>query len=130
MVERIFTSMDHKPITGDRIRLLDPVHEAAIVENLHALARSVVNELDIETLIRLDVRADDQGNLYVLETNPKPDLKAPTEDGVISIISAGLAQYGMSYDDLILSLLADKVDVLMSRRRGSIHHLLSLLEAN
>ncbi len=128
--ERIFTSMDHKPITGDRIRLLDPVHEASVVENLHALARSVVNELDIETLIRLDVRADDQGNLYVLETNPKPDLKAPTKDGVISIISAGLAQYGMSYDDLILSLLADKVDVLMSRRRGSIHHLLSLLEAN
>ena len=128
--EHIFTSMDKRPITVDRIRLLDPVEEAATIQNLHALAASVVTEMDIQTLIRLDVREDENGELLVLESNPKPDLKAPTEDGVINIISAGLGQYGMSYEDLIHSLLADKIDVLMSQHRGSIHHLLSLLNKN
>ena len=128
--EHIFTSMDKKPITADRIRLLDPVEDKAKIESLHSLASQVVNELDIQTLVRLDVREDADGNLYVLESNPKPDLKAPTKDGVISIISAGLNQYGMSYDDLIHSLFADKIDVLMSQHRGSIHHLLTLLEDN
>ena len=126
--ERIFTSMDKRPITNDRIRLLDPIHDEVIMKRLHNLARSVVTELDINTLVRLDVREDDEGHLFVLESNPKPDLKAPTKDGVTSLIYAGLEQYGMSYDDLIHSLLADQIDVLMSRHRGSIHHLLSLLE--
>ena len=128
--EHIFTSMDKKPITSDRIRLLDPSTDVQVIRRLHNLARSVMTELDINTLIRLDVREDDTGQLYVLESNPKPDLKAPTKDGVISIISAGLQQYGMTYDDLIHSLLADRIDILMSRHRGSIHHLLSLIENN
>ena len=126
--ERIFTSMDKRPITNDRIRLLDPTDDAVIMKRLHNLARSVVTELDINTLVRLDVREDNEGHLFILESNPKPDLKAPTKDGVTSLIYAGLEQYDMSYDDLIHSLLADQIDVLMSRHRGSIHHLLSLLE--
>ena len=81
----------------------------------------------METLVRLDVRADEDGNLFVLETNPKPDLKAPTEDGVTSLIAEGLAQCGMSYDDLILSLIADRVDLLLRERRGSAGHLVELL---
>ena len=128
--ENIFTSMDHKPITADRIRLLDPVKDRQVMTRLHNLARAVVTELDINTLIRLDVREDDAGNLFVLESNPKPDLKAPTRDGVTSIISASLDQYGMSYDDLIHSLLADQIDVLFSRHRGSVHHLLKHLDTN
>ena len=128
--EHIFTSMDKRPITNDRIRLLDPVDDLGIMKRLHNLARSVVTELDINSLIRLDVREDENGHLFVLESNPKPDLKAPTRDGVTSLIYAGLGQYDMSYDDLIHSLIADQIDILMSRHRGSIHHLLSLLESN
>ena len=97
---------------------------------MHSLAREVVDELNIETLVRLDVRADDAGDLFVLETNPKPDLKAPTNDGVTSLISIGLSGLGMTYDDLIMSLFADRVDALMSRWRGSDHHLLSHLSQN
>lgn len=34
----------------------------------------------------------------------------------------------MSYDDLALGLLADRLDMLFSQRRGSVHHLSRLLE--
>ncbi len=81
----------------------------------------------METLVRLDVRADDKGQLFVLETNPKPDLKAHTSDGVTSLIAEGLAECGMSYDDLILSLGADRVDLLLRQRCGSAGHLVNLL---
>ena len=128
--ERIFTSMDKSPITGDRVVSLDQKDDADIIEKLHSLAREVVDELNIETLVRLDVRADDAGDLFVLETNPKPDLKAPTNDGVTSLISIGLSGLGMTYDDLIMSLFADRVDALISRWRGSNHHLLSHLSQN
>ncbi len=125
--EHIFTSMDKSPITGERVVSVDPDKDYDIVAGLHSLARSVVDELNIETLVRLDVRADAAGDLFVLETNPKPDLKAPTEDGVTSLISIGLSSVGMTYDDLILSLFADRIDALMSRLRGSEHHLLTRL---
>ncbi len=122
--ERIFTSMDMRPITGERVRKLDPSQDADIIANLHSLAHAVVDELAIETLIRLDVRADATGKLFVLETNPKPDLKAPSKDGATSLIAAGLSGTGLSYDDLILSLLADRIDTLFSRWRGTDNHIL------
>ncbi|MGI9405280.1 MAG: hypothetical protein ACR2O4_02820 [Hyphomicrobiaceae bacterium] len=127
--ERIFTSMDKKPITGDRVRAMDPLEEAAVIAELDTLAYMTFDQLDLETLIRLDVRADESGCLHILEANPKPDLKAPTEDGVTSLIVEGLMNCGMSYDDLILSLLSDRVDVLFSKRRGSANTLLDLLTA-
>ncbi|MEO1020711.1 MAG: D-alanyl-alanine synthetase, partial [Pseudomonadota bacterium] len=128
--EPIFTSMDKKPITGDRIKLLDPVQDARIVADLLNLAVRVYDEMELTTLVRLDVRADDSGRLYVLETNPKPDLKAPAANGVVSIIAASLEQHGLTYDDLVYSLFADKVDVLMSKRRGSVRHLTDLITAS
>jgi D-alanine-D-alanine ligase len=123
--EKIFTSMDIRPITADRVRPLDPAHEADMIARLETLARDVYVEMSLETLVRLDVRADEQGRLYVLEANPKPDLKAPA-NGVTSIICAGLDQYGMDYDDLIYSLFADRIDLLFSRKRGSAERLLTL----
>ena len=60
--EKIFTSMDVKPITADRIRALDPKTEAVEIARLEALAREVFVELSLETLVRLDVRADQVGN--------------------------------------------------------------------
>ena len=125
--ERIFTSMDKRPITGKRVRQLDPVEDAEVIKELNELGRKVFTDLNMETLVRLDVRADEEGRLFVLETNPKPDLKAPTEDGVTSLIAEGLTQCGMSYDDLILSLIADRVDLLLRQRRGSAGHLVELL---
>lgn len=125
--ERIFTSMDQRPITTDRVRLLHPTGDRGIFEQLSALATRVYRELGIETLVRLDIRADDNGRLHVLEANPKPDLKAPQGDKT-SLVCAGLAAEGMSYDDLVLGILADRLDILFSQRRGSVHHLLQLLE--
>lgn len=125
--ERVFTSMDKKAITGERIRNLDPSKDNEQIVKLTELARRVSHELNLESLVRLDVRADANGKLHVLEANPKPDLKAPTVSGVISIVSAGAAQCGMSYDDLILSLIAHRVDTLLSKRSESVKHLLDLL---
>ncbi len=124
--EKIFTSMDVKPITGDRAAPLDPVRDAAVMEGLDDLAKRVFLELGVETFIRLDVRADEDGKLYVLEANPKPDLKAPTPE-VTSLVALGLPRLGMSYDDLIMSILADRLDVLLSERRGVANRLVRLL---
>ena len=124
--ERVFTSMDHRPITTNRIRPLDRTAEAELHGKLVDIGRRIYREFDIETLIRLDVRADDHGDLYVLEANPKPDLAAPVENRT-SIVCAGLKEEGMTYDDLILSLIADRVDVLFSERRAVVSHLTDLL---
>lgn len=124
--ERIFTSMDHRPITVDRIRLLTADNDRPLHDRIHALGRAVFEELDLETLIRLDLRADAAGRLYVLEANPKPDLAAPVAERT-SLVCAGLVDHGMSYDDLILGLLADRLDILFCQRRGSAHRLLELL---
>lgn len=124
--ERIFTSMDQRPITIDRVRLVTPEADGPLYDMLHGLGRAVFEELDLETLVRLDLRADENGRLFVLEANPKPDLAAPVGERT-SLVCAGLAGHRMSYDDLILGLLADRLDILFSRRRGSAHRLLELI---
>ena len=124
--EKIFTSMDVKPISGERARLLDPVKDAKVRGELEALALSVWRQLGIETLVRLDIRADANGKLHVLEANPKPDLKAPA-DGVTSLVSIGLGEFGMTYDDLVMSIFADRVDMLLSERRGTADRLIRLI---
>lgn len=125
--ERIFTSMDQRPITSARTRLLDPRTDGDTIDQLQDLARRVFEGFDLDTLIRLDVRADADGRLKVLEANPKPDLKEPAE-GVTSLVSIGLAAEGMTYDDLILSLFANRIDAAMRDR--TVHHaaLMRLIE--
>ena len=125
--EKIFTSMDIQPITSDRIRVLDPAVDAAVLGQLRELGRKVFVEMNLEALIRLDLRADSAGVLHVLEANPKPDLKQPTEQAT-SLVCAGLPAVGMNYDDLILSLFADRLDLLFSQRRGMVTHLTALLQ--
>jgi len=125
--EKIFVSMDVRPITSHRVNILDPNSDADIILRLKRLANEVFQEMDLETLIRLDVRMDAAGNLFVLEGNPKPDLKAPTPEKT-SLICASLANCGLSYEDLILSLLADRIDLYLSQRRGSITNLARLIE--
>ena len=125
--ERIFTSMDVRPITSDRFRSLDQ-RDVELVERMRRLACQVFREFNLSSLIRIDMRADENGKLCILEANPKPDLKQPAE-GVTSLIAAGLAESGMDYDDLILSLLADRLDYLFAHRRGTVQHLIDLLDS-
>lgn len=124
--ELIFTSMDAKPITTDRVGPLDPTVDAGVISELKAIARAVYNDMQLESVIRLDIRADDEGALHILEANPKPDLAAPNGQKT-SIVCTGLAEEGMSYDDLIYSMFADRVDLLFCKRRGSVTALAELV---
>ena len=125
--ERIATSMDQKALTASRFRLLDPATDAEVLRKLDQLAIKVFTYFNLSTLIRLDVRADADGELYILEANPKPDLKKP--DGqVISIVSMGLPILGMTYNDLIVSILANRLHQLFGVQRGYIRHIVDLLK--
>jgi D-alanine-D-alanine ligase len=124
--EKIFTSMDKRPITNARFKKLDPERDGALLQRLHRLACEIYREFNLSTLIRLDLRSDEHGNLHVLEANPKPDLKRPNES-VTSLISAGLSDCGMDYDDLVFSLIADRLDYLFTHRREAVGHILDLL---
>ncbi|MEG5162180.1 ATP-grasp domain-containing protein [Microcoleus sp. AT3-A2] len=123
--ERIFTSMDQKAITADRGRLMG-ADEPELKQKLIELARKIYWEFSLNSLVRIDVRSDADGSLYVLEANPKPDLKHPGEN-VTSLVALGLAEYGMSYNDLIFSLLADRLDYLLTQHIEIIPHIVDLL---
>ena len=125
--ERIFTSMDLRPINADRFRVLDSVGDAALIAQLEELARAIFLEFNLESIIRLDLRANVAGRLCILEANPKPDLKRPTNEAT-NLACAGLWAQNMDYDDLILSLLADRLDFLFNYRRRAIQHLTALTE--
>jgi D-alanine-D-alanine ligase len=127
--ELIFTSMDIRPITGTRFRPLSEVDEPKLFAEIKRLAREVYLELNLGSIIRIDLRCDENGNPCILEANPKPDLKRPTAEA-ISLIAAGLVQTNLSYNDLILSLFADRFDFLFRHRRGSIKHITDLLDSN
>lgn len=127
--ERIFTSMDFKPITGARFKMVDAISEPQLWNGLHRIARDVYMEFDLRSLVRIDLRSDENGGLYVLEANPKPDLKRPS-GGVTSLISAGLAGTGLDYDDLIMSLFADRLLFLFRHSRESAQHVLELLDSS
>ena len=125
--EKIFTSMDVRPITTERCHSLNAQTDNAVLDQLHQIGREVFLEFNLGSLVRIDLRADDSGKLYILEANPKPDLKAPAA-GVTSLIAAGLHESDMDYDDLILSLFADRLDFLLTYRRDNVQHLLDLME--
>ncbi len=58
----------------------------------------------------------------LLEANPKPDLTRPSGDH-LSLVCAGLEQQGMTYDDLILSLLADRLEHYLRHRPVVVGHI-------
>ncbi len=125
--EKIFTSMDVRPITRDRARLLDPVANADIHGRLSALARRISVALHLRTLIRVDVRADAAGVLNVLEVNPKPDLKRPDATQT-NLVSMGLDQIGLTYEELLLSLLVDRLYFCFAHRPQTVRHIAKLLD--
>jgi D-alanine-D-alanine ligase len=125
--ERIFTSMDVKPISAARFRLLDDDgQDGEILRRLTSLGEAIYTAFNLETAVRLDIRADADGSLAVLEANPKPDLKYP-KNGQVSLITTGLERHSMSYEDLILSLLVNRVDFLLNRRPFGIPEIARLL---
>jgi D-alanine-D-alanine ligase len=126
--ERIFTSMDVQPITGARFKAVDAAVDQDLYNSMHRLARDVYLEFSLGSIIRLDLRANEAGKLYILEANPKPDLKN-SSGSVTSLITAGLPACGMDYDDLILSLFADRIDHLLTYRRNTMQHVVDLLDS-
>jgi D-alanine-D-alanine ligase len=62
----------------------------------------------------------------VLEANPKPDLKRAS-GSVTSLICEGLSEFNLTYNDLILSLLLDRLHYLFSYAPDSVAHLTTLL---
>lgn len=119
--EQIFTSMDVRPITHDRSRLIGP-EDGALYDDLVRLARAVHSEFQLRALVRLDIRADAAGRLYILEANPKPDLKRP-DAKVTSLVCEGLPQHGMSYEDLLLSQVVDRLEHYMRNRPAQVRHI-------
>ncbi|NET59273.1 MAG: hypothetical protein F6K47_24975 [Symploca sp. SIO2E6] len=124
--ELIFTSMDKKGITAARAHLISN-EEFELKQSLIKLAQKIYCDFYLNALVRVDIRADANNNLYVLEANPKPDLKRPTEN-VTSLVALGLADQGMSYEDLILTLLGDRLDYLLRQHFGIISHIVELLD--
>lgn len=108
------------------LRRLDTRRDETVLGQLYEIARKVWVELSLESPIRLDLREDAEGTLHVLEANPIPDLTASGPSGA-SLVSDALPALGMDYDDLILALLADRLDVLFCRHRGAATHLTALL---
>ncbi len=125
--ERIFTSMDVAPITQNRLRLLGPDSDGDTYEQIVHIARQIAEELDIDALIRLDLRMNADGKINVLEVNPKPDVKKPAGQ-MTSIVCFGLEAFGMDYDDLILSMFADRIDRLFCERRHIVTSFSALLD--
>ncbi|MBP0000318.1 MAG: ATP-grasp domain-containing protein [Cyanobacteria bacterium SID2] len=123
--ERIFTSMDRKAITASRLRALASEDEE-ITGALVALGKQVYWDFGLNALVRIDLRMDEDGNLYVLEANPKPDLRRPKGEET-SLVIQGLREYGMGYEDLILSLLVDRLDYLLTYYPQIIQHVVQLL---
>ncbi len=120
--EPIFTSMDVKPITQDR---LVAVNEPALRAQLADIGQKIYRQLGLQTLVRVDLRMDEVGNLYVLETNPKPDLKRP-EGSKVSLVCHDLAREGMNYSDLIQSLVFNRLSFLKSKRPMALKHCFNL----
>ena len=126
--EMIFTSMDIRPINSDRFCILDAEDEQQhiIVDKLHDIAHDVYLDFNLRTLARIDIRADIYGNLYVLEANPKPDLKA-FDKRSISLVAAGLDAQHIGYADYIYSLIANRIHYLFQNKSENIAHITALI---
>lgn len=124
--EKIFTSMDVKKISNDRLMLLNPTFDTDAWNKMAVATKRIFSELNLSAGIRVDFRADEDGNIHVLEANPKPDLKRPTESQT-SFICAGLPQFDMGYEDLIQSMLLNRIHSLVTYQPQMAPKLVSLL---
>jgi len=123
--EMIYTSLDQRPITLDRLRLLGD-DEQPVKHELLQLAQTIYQEFGLRSIVRVDVRSDHAGALHVLEVNPKPDLKRPSAAGT-SLVMAGPTADGTSYTDVIFGLLADRLHHLLAYEQVLAKQIISLL---
>lgn len=67
--ERIFTSMDAKGMSQERMRLLsgEAAAERELRSQLEAIGQEIYRAFNLTSLVRIDLRQDEQGHLYVLE---------------------------------------------------------------
>lgn len=128
--ERIFTSMDAKGMSQKRMRLLsgEETAQGKLRSQLEAIGQEIYRAFNLTSLVRIDLRQDEAGQLYVLEANPKPDLKRPTAHET-SLVAQGLHQCQMSYHDLILSLLGDRLHQLLTHQPYLIPHIQALISS-
>jgi D-alanine-D-alanine ligase len=125
--DRIAPSMDRRPISRESYRLLSAPADGETRDALGAIATGVYRRLRLEGIVRLDLRRDSAGHIMVLEANPKPDLKRPGP-GVTSLVCAGLCEHGMDYEDLILSILANRLADYAFRAPKAAPHLAALAQ--
>lgn len=118
--ERVFTSKDTRPITASRAQILDRESQGELRSRLLALGERLYEAFGLRYVIRVDVRADEDGSIQVLEANPKPDLRPPS-DAATSLVALGLDDAQMTFDDLLRSLLAGYLDEVFGGRFGEAH---------
>lgn len=121
---RIFTSMDVKPIGTDSIITLSAEQQAHLNETVTAYCRKLFSVLNLYGLFRLDLRMDDKGQLCVLEANPKPDLGA-IHDGKGSLVAMGLQELKVSYTQFLDYLVQVSLSHLSLHRTPKYHALLA-----
>ncbi len=81
------------------IKNVFPNLDDKIEEKLAALARTVYKALGLKGCGRLDLRLAEDGELYLLEVNPNPNLATDDE------VALSARKAGMAYEDLIDRLL-------------------------
>jgi D-alanine-D-alanine ligase len=125
--ERIAPSIDRKPITRASYRLLSAPDDAATCADLVGIAAAIFARMRLDSIVRIDLRRDAAGRMMVLEANPKPDLKRPDATAT-SLVSAGLVEHAMSYEDLILSILANRLADYLFRIPKAAPHLMEMVQ--
>ena len=123
----IFTSLDQIPISHQRAKLVDVEKEPELSQALTDIAETIYKNLGLRFLARIDIRQDEDGSLYVLEANPKPDLKRPTDEKT-SLVAMGLDHCGMSYHDLICGLFGSKLDMWLTYLPFSAQKIFDILD--
>ncbi len=107
------------------LRSLDSAKEPELADGLATLAQRIFLDFKLESLVRVDVRGDVEGYLHVIEADARPNLGGLGAEKT-SRVSAGLHEQGMGYDDLIMSLFANRLDYLFSHRPATVAQMMSL----
>lgn len=123
--ESIFVSTDARPINKHAVTKVDPHRETEVYNTLNQVARQIFSLQGLYSMISLDFRMDGNNQLYVLEANPKPDLKAP-KDNKTSLVAMGLEHIEVDYDVMMFNQVVNTLMHLYRYRRNIANRLLRL----
>ncbi len=121
--EYVFTSMDKKAISSNRLVSVD---NEELIQKINLLGQQVHAGLCLQGLVRVDIRMNANGQLSVMEANPKPDLTRPGPHKT-SLVCHGLPKERMSYEELIESQLLNAISLRMKTLPDSMPHICRLL---